>query len=145
MNTHSMHAGPRKALPALALAMAIGTVALPSAALADGALGIWKTAVKEDGRFLHVDVQPCDGGAVTLCGTVVGAFGGASESSIGRQILWDMEPDGENAWADGKVWAPDDDKTYSGKMELKGGGTLELSGCVLGGLICRGQDWTRVD
>ncbi|MFC3118541.1 hypothetical protein ACFOHS_11125 [Jhaorihella thermophila] len=24
------------------------------------------------------------------------------------------------------------------------GGTLTVKGCVMGGLICRGQDWTRV-
>jgi len=54
-----------------------------------------------------------------------------------------MVPDGANEWGDGTIWAPDDDKTYDSSMELSGN-TLEVSGCVLGGIICRGQDWTRL-
>ncbi|MEL6768945.1 MAG: DUF2147 domain-containing protein [Pseudomonadota bacterium] len=143
MNNRTLHAALRANLCAI-LPIAF-ILAAPTGALADGALGTWKTAVKEDGRYLHVTVAPCEGGDGTLCGTIAGAFGGADEGNVGRRILWDMAPDGENAWDGGKVWAPDDDETYSGKMALKSADTLELSGCVLGGLICRGQDWSRVE
>ncbi|MEL6574320.1 MAG: DUF2147 domain-containing protein [Pseudomonadota bacterium] len=143
MNNRTLHTQLRTRLHAtLPLALFL---ALPSLAHADGALGTWKTAEKDDGRYLHVTVAPCEGGNGTLCGTIAGAFGGADEGNVGRRILWDMAPDGENAWDGGKVWAPDDDETYSGKMALKSADVLELSGCVLGGLICRGQDWSRVE
>jgi len=62
---------------------------------------------------------------------------------VGKTIIADMVPDGANEWGDGTIWAPDDDKTYDSSMELSGN-TLEVSGCVLGGIICRGQDWTRL-
>ncbi|MEO0958668.1 MAG: DUF2147 domain-containing protein [Pseudomonadota bacterium] len=143
MNNRFLHAVLRSR--PVALTSAVVMTLMASSAAADGALGTWKTEAKDDGRYLHVTVAPCENGADTLCGTIAGAFGGADEGNIGRRILWDMEPDGENAWDGGKVWAPDDDKTYSGKMELKSADTLELSGCVLGGLICRGQDWARVE
>ena len=58
-------------------------------------------------------------------------------------MLWDMSADGDGYYSGGKIWAPDADKTYSSKMSLSGS-TLVVKGCVAGGLICRGQDWTRL-
>lgn len=43
----------------------------------------------------------------------------------------------------GQVWAPDRNKTCAAKMTLAGD-VLSVSGCVLGGLICRAQGWARV-
>ena len=54
-----------------------------------------------------------------------------------------MTADGANAWEDGKIWKVDDDEVYNSEMELSGN-VLTVSGCVLGGLICRSQDWPRV-
>lgn len=130
----------RTKIAAIALAAAL----LSGAARADGPLGVWKTQPKDDGRFLHVEIAPCADGGAALCGTAVGAFGGAKDTTVGKRIFWDMAPDGTNEWSGGTVWAADEDKTYSGKIALTGTG-LEISGCVLGGLICRGQDWTRVN
>jgi len=124
--------------------LAIMAALAAGSAAAQDATGVWKTAEKDDGRYLHVEIAPCKGGGGMLCGRAVGAFGGARQSTVGKRILWDMAPEGEGRWDDGKVWAPDEDETYSGKMALQGPDVLELSGCVLGGLICRGQDWTRV-
>ncbi|MEM6943506.1 MAG: DUF2147 domain-containing protein [Pseudomonadota bacterium] len=142
-NMHSIaHTKLRAAFLATLL---VGTFPAVSAFAQDGAIGTWKTAEKDDGRFLHVTIAPCAAGSATLCGKISEAFGGADASNVGKPILWDMAPDGEAEWSGGEVWAPDDDKTYSGKMELKSPDLLELSGCVLGGLICRGQDWTRIE
>lgn len=62
----------------------------------------------------------------------------------GKLMIRDMEPDGTQSWDNGTIWAPDDDETYSSKMELTGTNFLTISGCVMAGLICRGQDWIRV-
>ena len=35
-------------------------------------------------------------------------------------------------------------KTYTGKMTFAGK-TMQLSGCVLGGLICRSQTWAKLN
>nr|WP_280635804.1 MULTISPECIES: DUF2147 domain-containing protein [unclassified Ruegeria] len=45
-------------------------------------------------------------------------------------------------YSGGKVWAPDNDKTYSGK--LLNGDVLTMSGCVPGCAICRGSDFTHI-
>ncbi|MCO5063081.1 MAG: DUF2147 domain-containing protein [Rhizobiaceae bacterium] len=43
----------------------------------------------------------------------------------------------------GEITDPATDKTYSGKAALSGD-NLKMSGCVLGGLICKSQNWQRM-
>jgi uncharacterized protein (DUF2147 family) len=113
------------------------------AALADPVEGLWKTKPDDNGNFGHVQIAPC---GPAFCGVLTQAFTAdgsvRSSANIGRQIVWDMAAEGAGAYAGGKIWSPDRDKTYSGKMQLDGDG-LAVSGCVLG--ICRdGGTWTRV-
>ena len=114
-------------------------------ALADPVEGVWKTAPGDTGGHLLVSIAACGS---ALCGTIVD--GVAADGSIsadyehrGKKMLWDMNADGDGYYSGGKIWAPDSDKTYKSKMSLSGS-TLNVKGCVAGGLICRGQDWKRV-
>ena len=43
----------------------------------------------------------------------------------------------------GSITDPANDKTYSGKATLSGT-SLKMSGCVLGGLICKSQTWHKL-
>ena len=52
-----------------------------------------------------------------------------------------MSAAGDNKY-EGEITDPANDKTYSGKATLSGN-ALKMSGCVLGGLICRSQNWKR--
>ncbi|MEM6489793.1 MAG: DUF2147 domain-containing protein [Pseudomonadota bacterium] len=133
------------AAAALLLGLAAPVAATVARADASSPIGTWQTQRSDEGRYLHIEITPCAAGSATLCGTIVGAFGGARPGLVGRRMIWDMAPDGGDRWDDGRVWAPDDDDEYSAKMHLKDADTLELSGCVFGGLICRGQDWRRVE
>ena len=123
------------------LAVLLALTAAPALA-ADPVLGTWKTQPGDDGHFGLVTMAPCGS---KLCGTLSRAFdadGAAIPSaSIGRQIVWDMQPRGAGKYEAGRIWAPDRDKTYASKMELTGD-QLEVYGCVLG--FCRRQSWTRV-
>ena len=114
-----------------------------SAAQAQEVFGVWQSEKTDDGRYLHIEVHPCANDRAMVCGTIVGAFGGASEANVGKPIIWDMVPEGADAWDDGRIWKVDEDKVYDSEMELRGD-TLVVSGCVLGGLICRSQSWPRV-
>lgn len=133
----------------LALAAVAALIGTP--ALANDAVGVWKSAVNEEGDFIHVEIAPCASDAAKLCGTIVDAGNVVPANSdperraelLGKVMINDMVPDGANEWSDGTIWAPDDEETYSSTMELNGD-VLEVSGCVLSGLICRGQDWTRL-
>lgn len=50
---------------------------------------------------------------------------------------------GANTW-EGQLYNTRDGKTYSGAVTLKSPQKLELEGCVLGGLFCKGVTWSRV-
>ena len=96
-----------------------------------------------DGGYLHVSIDPC---GENLCGTIQRAYGAdgtlASDyEHLGKPILWNMGRDGDGRYSGGTIWAPDVDKTYRSKMQLKGN-QLAVSGCV--GPFCRSQDWQRV-
>jgi uncharacterized protein (DUF2147 family) len=119
------------------------TMVSATAALADPAVGLWKTKPDDNGNFGHVQVTPCN---TAICGTLVKAFDGTGKEmaspNIGKRIIWDMKAQGNGAYGDGKVWSPDRNKTYNAKMVLTQKG-LSISGCVLG--ICRdGGTWSRV-
>jgi len=112
---------------------------------ADAADGVWQTEPGNDGGYLFVTVKAC---GAKICGTITGAVDKKGKKdpkykNLGKPIIWDMSADGGNAYSGGTVWAPDSDKKYSSKMTLSGN-VLTVKGCVFGGLICRGQDWTRV-
>ncbi|RMD49867.1 MAG: DUF2147 domain-containing protein [Alphaproteobacteria bacterium] len=125
-----------------ALAMALAAPAFA----ADPATGVWRTEPGNEGGYLFVRIEEC---GKLICGTIVGAVDSEGKKDpeyehLGKPIIKGMKPDGDGRYSGGTIWAPDDDKTYSSKMRLKSPKVLEVSGCVLGGLFCRSQDWTRV-
>lgn len=132
-------------LAASALALLSGT------AFAD-VNGVWRTETNDEGGYAHVNIAACADAAGKLCGTITDAFNEVPANLdqdrratlVGKVMINAMSPDGEGRWRDGTIWAPDDDKTYRSKMKLDGS-VLKVSGCVFGGLICRGQDWVRVE
>lgn len=113
-------------------------------AMADDVHGTWKTVPDDNGNFGYIEVTNC---GATICGKLVKSFSGdgsvLDSENTGKMIIWDMEPQGDGKYANGKIWAPDRDKTYKSKMTLSGN-SLAVEGCVLG--ICRdGGTWTRVN
>lgn len=122
---------------AIAAAFVLGA----GAALADPIEGIWQTQ-PDEGAFAYVTIAPCGG---AFCGTISRTFKDKAEyqsPNIGRQIVIDMAPQGGGSYA-GKVWRPANDKIYTGKASVSGN-QMSLSGCVAGGLICKSQNWVRV-
>lgn len=126
----------------IAFAIVLGLAA--GAAAADPAIGVWQTAPDDNGNFGHVEVTSC---GAALCGTLVRAYDASGKEitspNVGRRIVWDMAPKGDGQYAGGKVYSPDRDKTYNGRLTLTERG-LAVEGCVLG--ICRdGGTWRRVN
>ncbi len=116
-------------------------LALAGAALADPAEGTWQTEV-DDGAYAFVEIVPC---ANAFCGNIVRTFNAEGEfasPNIGRQIVINMVPVGGGDY-EGQVWRPSNDSIYIGKMNVNGD-AIRLRGCIAGGLLCSGQDWTRV-
>jgi uncharacterized protein (DUF2147 family) len=63
-------------------------------------------------------------------------------SVMGMPILINMQPSGSR-W-DGQVYNAEDGETYKSHISLVSPDVLSIEGCVLGGLICGGENWTRV-
>ena len=132
----------------------LGATLMP--AFAADPTGTWLT---EEGKAV-IRVADCGG---ALCGTIVGLQepndpatgkpkvdknnsdqGKRARPLIGVQIVLGMKPSGEGKWA-GQVYNAEDGKTYSGNLTFTGGTSLKLEGCALGGLVCKGQTWTKAN
>ena len=125
------------------LLAALTAVALAGPAFAaDPVVGLYKTQPGDDGNYGHVEIVECGS---AICGVIRKAFNASGQEipsdNIGKRMIWDMQARGDGAYAKGKIWAPDRDKTYKSKMQLSGK-VLKVSGCVIG--ICRSQTWTKI-
>ena len=126
----------KKLILGLILAIFAG---LPAFA-ADPLVGLWKTDV-DDGAYAFVDIHACGSG---FCGTIMRTWDSSGETqspNIGKDIIRGMEPAGNGKY-NGNVWRPSNDKIYIGKLQLNGN-SLQMKGCVAGGLICKSSNWTR--
>lgn len=126
------------------IAAGVALACLATPLFAADAMGVWATEKNDDGNYLTVEIKPC---GEKVCGYIVGAHEADGTLNdgyehLGKPMVTDMVADGENAWDGGEIWDPSEDKRYSSNMELKGD-VLTVEGCVL--IICRGQDWTRVN
>lgn len=63
---------------------------------------------------------------------------------LGLINMTNFKYDGGNVWHDGKIYNPEDGKTYSCKMTLKDPNTLDVRGYIGISLIGKTQTWTRV-
>lgn len=61
---------------------------------------------------------------------------------VGKTIMCGAKPSGNNTWK-GSLLNLDNNQKYSGTVSLSGN-SLSLSGCVLGGIICNSDTWTRL-
>jgi uncharacterized protein (DUF2147 family) len=144
-------------LPTLLRATSIASLLLAASLLpayAADPLGTWFT---EEGKAT-VRMADCGG---ALCGTIVALkepndpqsgkpkvdknnadAGKRSRPIIGVQIVIGLKPDGANKWS-GQIYNPEDGKTYNLSVTLPNTNTLKVQGCMLGGVICKTQTWTR--
>ena len=96
---------------------------------------------------VEVAVTPC--GAM-LCGTVVWVGGKALADAadagagqlLGTQLLRDYRRQNDGGWQ-GEVFVPDMGESFFSRIHQLDPGHLKISGCVLHGLICKSQTWTR--
>lgn len=62
---------------------------------------------------------------------------------VGVQVLKDFTPGKKPAILAGEGYNPEDGKTYEATMTLSAKTTLVIKGCVMGGLLCEEDIWTR--
>ena len=98
---------------------------------------------------VHIRPEPC---GPNICGVVVwandkakaDAAKGGTSHLIGLQLFRNFRPDGPDRWK-GSVFVPDINKTFSGRVVRTGDKTLKGTGCLVGKLGCKSQEWTLVE
>lgn len=115
-------------------ATAIATTALlaATAAHAQSPYGTWT----RPSNGTKVDFYECGG---KLCAKVISS---QNKASVGKVIMSGAAKTGANTW-NGDLLNTEDGKTYSGVVTLEGPKALNLKGCVLGGIICKGETWVK--
>jgi uncharacterized protein (DUF2147 family) len=109
-------------------------------------IGNW---IAENGEG-RVRIDPC---GQSLCGVIAAANpsdtdwrnpdpGKRDRPLLGVPILIDMKPTKKQRW-EGQVYSAKSGYTYAATMALKSADVLRVEGCVLGGLFCNSQSWTR--
>jgi uncharacterized protein (DUF2147 family) len=117
------------AITALAIA---STLAMAGVAVAGSVNGNW---LRSNGA--HVQAFDCGGGL----GLKVTKS--PEPKKVGKTIMCGAKKTAENKWK-GTVLNLDDGQSYSGYVVLNGD-SLTLSGCVLGGLVCKDDTWSRIN
>lgn len=130
------------------------TLVMSGAAAAADATGLWATEAEKS----HVRIAPC---GEDLCGTIVWLkepnddegrpkrdIFNEDESQrdraiVGLRLLSGFTAADGASWSGGRIYNPEDGKTYASKLRLKDDGTLKVEGCVL--IFCKSQIWTRVE
>jgi len=140
----------------LAFMFIAGTICLATGpARAADLAGVWLTA---DGES-EIEIAPCED---AFCGKILqilkphnGQNGPSTDVNnpdpslrdqpiLGLTILTGLKPSGDPDEWKGKVYNPDDGKTYDVTLALKhGGDMLKVTGC-LAYILCDSQKWTRV-
>lgn len=113
--------------------------------------GLWRT--ERHGAW----VQVADCGNGTPCGRLAWVDGQVAAGQThdvrnrdpalrhrplqGLPILWGFvaQPDG---WRQGRVYNPDDGKTFAARLRLLRPDVLQVTGCL--GPLCRSETWARV-
>ncbi len=116
----------------LAAAALVSSVVMLNPSYAAGPYGDW---LRSNGA--HIKVYKCKGGV----GMKVTKSTEADK--VGKVIMCGAKASGPNKWK-GSVLNLDDGKTYTGIVTLQDNKKLKLQGCVLGGLICKSDTWTKI-
>lgn len=138
----------------LVLAAALAAVAPPvraspaeaaSREIDDAVFGVWQNP-KET---VQVEIRPCGAYA---CGVVVWATPEAEEKVqqasgkrlLGLELFKDMVRTGKGIWR-GKTFVPDLNISLTGVAQVVTPGSLHARGCLIAGVLCRSQNWKKVD
>ncbi len=125
-------------------ALFLSALALPASAFAQQSIaGRW---VNPKGS-VTVRVSSCGD---AFCGIVVDANAhakatarkGGTPNLVGTQILSRMRPTGGGTYK-GQVFDPKRNIHAPATIRVLGGSTLVIKGCLISGIICKEQRWTR--
>ena len=127
---------------AVAVALLVGTA--PALSRAPGQANVFRNPQNS----VHVRIHPCGKGR---CGTVVWANDkakadsarGGTRNLVGTELFREFREVSPKVWK-GKVFVPDINKVFTGTGTIKDQNTIVARGCLIAGMGCKSQTWTRV-
>lgn len=136
----------------LAVGALVAVASAAAAASSQSLIGRWVTPTGG-----VVEFTPCATPRPGLCGRLA-MLGGSSASErldvqnpdaglrgrnvLGLEIVSGLRQTAASAWMIDALYNPDDGRTYSGALQLRPDGALDLKGCALR-VFCRTQQWRR--
>lgn len=128
----------------IGLAAAAMLASIPAGATPSSPAGLWMSPHKS----VVVETGACGD---KLCGRIVWANGEAQgdardagvEHLVGTVLLQDYRPTGDGRWK-GTVFVPDMAHSFASEIDTVSPEVLRVKGCILGGLLCKSQLWTRI-
>jgi uncharacterized protein (DUF2147 family) len=118
----------------------ITTTLANASAMAAEPSGDWRV---EDGKAI-IRIDNCNG---ALWGVVAWEREPGRDRSgrptLGSTVLINMRPSSQARW-EGQIYNAQNGQTYKANVRMVGDNTLRVEGCVMGGVFCGGQRWTRV-
>ena len=105
--------------------------------------GVWRNP----SGSVEVRIEDC---GPKVCGRVASAnekaradaARGGHPDLIGMDLFEDFKRDGPNTFR-GRVFAPDINRRFSGKLTVQDANTIRVRGCLTRNAGCRSQTWTR--
>lgn len=96
-----------------------------------------------------IEVARC---GAAWCGTVIEADAGARADArrggtatlIGTQLLTGLKPTAKGHWK-GRLFVPDMNKRTHADIAPAGPDRIKVRGCLVGGVLCKSQLWSRAD
>jgi uncharacterized protein (DUF2147 family) len=120
----------------LALFATVTALALGAGAQAAELGGVW---ARSDGKA-KVRIAPCGG---DICAINTWIKPGTPNEKAGDRLVMKVEKVAANKYS-GSAFDPQRDMTYRITLDV-GSDRMTTTGCVLGGLLCKGVGWTRID
>jgi uncharacterized protein (DUF2147 family) len=101
------------------------------------------------GRSVIIAIAPCGN---EHCGIVewasekaeADARRGGTDPLVGAQLLSGLHSRSPGRWT-GKLFIPDLNKRSKADLRWLGPDRLKVTGCAVGGILCKSQLWTRVE
>lgn len=124
-------------------------IAAPIAAQAGGGGALPAASEWRNPRdSVRIRLTPC--GEDRMCGIVTWASEkakadarrGGTENLVGANLFRDFRRVEPGVYK-GRVFVPDMNRTFAGQIRIQGDSMIG-KGCVLGGLFCKQQVWTRI-
>lgn len=123
-------------MPTAVTILSIAVMATPAFAANDPLAGNW---ARGDG-VAKVVIKPCGG---KICAVNTWIKPGTTKEKVGDKLVMTIDKSADGTFG-GQAFDPQRNLTYKLTINVSAE-SMTTRGCVLGGIICKSQNWTRIN